>query len=87
MTIKVYCFKWGTKYGPEYVNRLLYSVLKNYRGDVMFTCITDDKSGLDPSINIIDYDSSKILGLGNVFTIEKLKLFDPHFIGAGQNIL
>jgi hypothetical protein len=87
MTIKVYCFKWGTKYGPEYVNRLFHSVLKNYRGNVIFTCITDDKLGLDPNINIIDYDKSKILGLGNVFTIEKLKLFDPHFIGDGQNIL
>jgi hypothetical protein len=87
MTIKVYCFKWGTKYGPEYVNRLYKSVVKNYRGDVIFTCITDNKMGLIDDINIIDYKTSKISGLENVFTIEKLKLFDPNFIGAGSNIL
>ena len=75
MTLKIYCFKWGTKYSPEYVNRLFHSVIKNYKGNIIFTCITDDKLGLDSNINIIDYDSSKIIGLGNVFTIEKLKLF------------
>jgi hypothetical protein len=87
MNIKVYCFKWGTKYGPEYVNRLLNSVLKNYGGNVMFTCITDDPTGLDKSINIIDYNDSKIPGLNNIFTIEKLRLFDPNFIGHGKNII
>ena len=54
MTLKIYCFKWGTKYGPEYVNRLYKSVCKNYKGSIVFTCITDDKTGLDSNINIID---------------------------------
>jgi hypothetical protein len=53
----------------------------------MFTCITDDKTGLNKDINTIDYNTSKIVGLNNVFTIEKLKLFDPNFIGNGKNIL
>jgi hypothetical protein len=53
----------------------------------MFTCITDDKTGLNKDINTIDYNTSKIVGLNNVFTIEKLKLFDPNFVGNGKNIL
>jgi hypothetical protein len=87
MTIKIYCFKWGTKYGPEYVNRLYNSVRKNYKGDIIFTCITDSITNLHKDINIIDYNDSRIDGLNNIFTIEKLKLFDPNFIGSGKNVL
>ncbi len=87
MTLKIYCFKWGTKYGPEYVNRLYKSICKNYKGSIVFTCITDDKTGLNSNINIIDYNTSKIHSLNNVFTIEKLKLFDPNYVGPGNNIL
>jgi hypothetical protein len=85
--LKIYCFKWGTKYGPEYVNRLYNSVCVNYTGSMIFTCITDDDTGLDKDINIIDYKTSKIHQLDSVFTVEKLKLFDPEYIGPGRNIL
>ncbi|MEL6364761.1 MAG: hypothetical protein AAFR11_07980 [Pseudomonadota bacterium] len=46
----VACMKWGTRYGPEYVNRLHAAVARYTTGDVRFVCFTDDPSGLVASV-------------------------------------
>ncbi|HEY9207494.1 MAG TPA: glycosyltransferase [Acidovorax sp.] len=38
--------KWGTKYGPEYVNRLYAMVRRHLRGDFRFICLTDRSDGI-----------------------------------------
>lgn len=38
--------KWGTLYGPEYVNRLYASVARNMTRPFRFVCLTDDETGL-----------------------------------------
>ena len=50
--IKVVCLKWGTKYGPEYVNRLYRMVKKHMTLPFTFTCITENSEGLNPEIQI-----------------------------------
>ncbi len=47
----VFCMKWGTRYGPEYVNRLWRGVRKHTRGDVRLVCFTDDASGIDEGVD------------------------------------
>lgn len=42
----VLCMKWGTKYGPEYVNRLYAMVRRNLSGNFNFVCLTDDTRGI-----------------------------------------
>ncbi|HSI47888.1 MAG TPA: glycosyltransferase [Ideonella sp.] len=42
----VLCMKWGSKYGPEYVNRLYAMVRRHLRGDFRFVCLTDDGRGV-----------------------------------------
>ncbi len=42
----VICIKWGTKFGPEYVNRLYRMVEKNLKIPHRFVCFTDDTNGL-----------------------------------------
>ena len=42
----ILCMKWGTKYGPEYVNRLYAMVRRNLTGDFRFVCLTDDGTGI-----------------------------------------
>ena len=42
----IVCMKWGTKYGPEYVNRLYAMVRRHLRGDFHFVCLTDDAKGI-----------------------------------------
>lgn len=47
----VVCMKWGTKYGPEYVNRLFNMVSRNTTLPFAFICFTDDSRGLLPQID------------------------------------
>jgi hypothetical protein len=42
----ILCMKWGTKYGPEYVNRLYSMVRRHLKGEFRFVCLTDDATGL-----------------------------------------
>lgn len=42
----VLCMKWGTKYGPEYVNRLYGMVRRHLSGPFRFVCLTDDTHGI-----------------------------------------
>ena len=42
----ILCMKWGTKYGPEYVNRLYAMVRRHLSGDFNFVCLTDDPKGI-----------------------------------------
>ncbi len=44
--IIVCCVKWGTKYGPEYVNILADMVARNCELPYQFWCFTDDPRGL-----------------------------------------
>ena len=50
--LTVVCVKWGTLYGPEYVNRLSRSCrrLLGGAGVAAFVCFTDDASGLDGDV-------------------------------------
>jgi len=47
------CLKHGTKYGPEYVNKLFNMVERNCTVSYEFVCLTDDAKGLDPKIKTI----------------------------------
>lgn len=45
--------KWGTKFGPEYVNRLHSMVSRHLARPHQFVCFTDDPSGLNPGIRAL----------------------------------
>ena len=50
-SVSILCVKWGTKYGPEYVNRLYKAVERST--DVCkfeFYCLTDDSDGIDERV-------------------------------------
>ncbi|KAF1047765.1 glycosyltransferase [Xylophilus sp.] len=49
----VLCMKWGTKYGPEYVNILYAMVRRHLSGDFRFICLTDDASGIRPEVTCL----------------------------------
>ncbi len=46
----VICMKWGTAYGPDYVNKLYSMVRRNTKRPLRFVCFTDDAAGLLPGI-------------------------------------
>lgn len=49
----IVCMKWGTKYGPEYVNRLYAMVRRHLRGEFRFVCLTDSGAGLRPEVEVL----------------------------------
>ena len=42
----IFCMKWGTLYGPEYVNTLYSMVKRNLSYDFSMVCFTDDPKGI-----------------------------------------
>ena len=72
MENNVVCIKWGTKYGPEYVNILYAMVKRNITIPHKFVCITDDPTDLTPGIHILPMQESIVEGWWH-----KLTLFKP----------
>ncbi|MEL7232071.1 MAG: hypothetical protein AAGJ85_06130, partial [Pseudomonadota bacterium] len=42
--------KWGTRYGPEFVNRMWTAVQRNTKRPTSLVCLTDDPSGIDAAV-------------------------------------
>ena len=47
---KIVCMKWGSKYGPEYVNKLYKSIKKNTKKPTKLYCFTDNTKNIDLNI-------------------------------------
>lgn len=58
----IVCLKWGTKFQPEYVNRLFYGVRRNTTLPFTFHCFTEDSTGLDSNIVIHPLPYTNIQG-------------------------
>ncbi len=43
--------KWGTRYGPEFVNRLEYGVRRHLSLDHRFVCSTNDPAGIGSRVD------------------------------------
>jgi hypothetical protein len=56
--VNVVCLKWGTAYGPEYVNRLYTGVKANLARPFRFVCFTDDPAGLLPGVETASFPMS-----------------------------
>lgn len=74
MVVKFITMKWGTKYGPEYVNRLYEGIKRTYTGNFEFYCVTDDTTGISSNIKTLTFED---IGYkeSNCFTIQKMFLF------------
>jgi hypothetical protein len=49
----VLCMKWGTKYGPEYVNRLYGMVRRHLPGEFDFVCLTERSEAVRPEVRCL----------------------------------
>ncbi|MBE7629175.1 glycosyltransferase [Tenacibaculum piscium] len=56
----IFCMKWGTLYGPEYVNRLYAMVKKNLSYDFKMVCFTDDNTGIIPQVDCYEIPEMNI---------------------------
>ncbi len=51
--VLILTMKWGTLYGPDYVNNLARGVRQNLGRPHRFICFTDDATGLDAGIEAL----------------------------------
>ena len=64
MRVNFICCKWGTKYGPHFVNKLYNMTMRNTNHDIFehhFYCYTDNAIGLDPNIKVIPFPDIPII--------------------------
>jgi hypothetical protein len=50
--VNILCMKWGSLYGPEYVNHLCAGVARHLKRAHRFICFTDDARGLSPDVEV-----------------------------------
>ena len=54
MPYHVICFKWGAKYGADYVNRLYGMVARHLSAEFLLHCFTDGASGIRSEVRCHD---------------------------------
>ncbi len=74
MENNVICVKWGTKFGPEYVNRLYKMVEKNLTIPHRFVCFTNEPEGINEGVEIRPFNMLDDSGLPEK-AWKKLSLF------------
>lgn len=77
------CMKWGTKYGPEYVNRLHSMVQRHMSGPFRFVCLTDNRDGLDAGIEAFPIPSLRLPPGSPERGWTKLVSFSPELTAPG----
>jgi hypothetical protein len=75
--VNVICIKWGTRYGADYVNKLYHMVRRNITRDFRFVCLTDDSSGVEPTVEILPIPDLFVPAKKAVSPWRKLVLFSP----------
>lgn len=77
--VNILCLKWGTRYGPHYVNLLLAGVKRHLNRPFLFHCCTDNAAGLDPEVRIIPFPKNPGITRGWPHVLVKLAAFQDGF--------
>lgn len=82
MQLNIVCYRWGTLYGVEYVNKLRAMVARNLSIPHKFYCVTDDPAGLRDDVIPHLLPENHYNGNWN-----KLMTFQPNFLGLEGQLL
>ena len=77
----ILCMKWGTKYGPEYVNRLYAMVRRHLLGDFRFVCLTDRTEGIRSEVQCLPIPDLRLRETGRDGGWRKLTTFEADLHG------
>ena len=73
----ILCMKWGTKYGPEYVNRLYGMVRRHLKGDFRFVCLTDRSEGIRAEVQCLPIPAGLVVSLETLVSVVVVTLGAP----------
>lgn len=86
-SVNIICVKWGSRYGPEYVNRLFAGVSRSLSRPFRFICVTDDLSGLNSKVESVPFPEDPGIKRGWPDVLVKLMLLEDGFAGlAGPTL-
>lgn len=88
--INVVCMKWGTPYGPEYVNNLYHMVKRNITQPFRFVCFTEQPDGIEKEVEIKplpDFDEPYPEKTKTCQAWRKISVFDRKFYDLKGKIL
>ena len=77
--VNIICVKWGTRYGPDYVNRLYSGVKRHLSRPFRFVCCTELPEELDPAIAVYPFPEDPGIERGWPDVLVKLLLFQDGF--------
>ena len=75
--VNIVCMKWGTLYGPEYVNRLYAMTVRNLTKPFRFMCFTDDPTGFSEGIEHAPIPEMRVDAPYEMTPWRKLALYAP----------
>lgn len=70
----IVCMKWGSKYGPEYVNILHNMVRRHTSAEHRFVCFTEDASGVDARVEVLPLPACRLPNRPSVEAWRKIAL-------------
>lgn len=83
----VVCMKWGSRYGPDYVNRLLSMIRRHSRRATRLVCYTDNASGIDPVVEAHDLPPITLPERVRWTPWRKISLWSPELPGLTGDAL
>jgi len=83
----VICLKWGTRYGPDYVNRLYAGVKRNTNRPLRFICITDDPEGIGTGVEIQPMPPFTLPEFFRYRPFRRMFIWKEDFYGLSGNVL
>lgn len=83
----VLCLKWGDRYGPDYVNRLHASVMRNTKRPLRFICITDDPTGINELVEVKTMPAFTLPEVFRFHPFRRMFLFDKQLYDISGDVL
>ncbi len=84
--VNIVCIKWGTLYGPEYVNRLYNGVKRNLTKPFRFICFTDNCAGVIDEVECHEFTDFPVSKELEWSAWRKLCLLRNDFPYSGQTL-
>lgn len=73
---QIICMKWGSMYGPEYVNTLYRMIERHITPPFRLVCLTDDASGIIKEVDCFPCPEINIPAPYNLYPWRKITLWD-----------
>ncbi len=83
----IICMKWGTRYGPDYVNRLNSMIRRHTTRPTRLVCYTDDADGVDKAVETYPLPYIELPEARRWWPWRKISLWQKELEGISGEVL